>query len=263
MGNRRLSFAILIVGLLGPLLACPSYAGCGRMLHVAYFDWTRFTVGQSESLGFDLDKDLLGPIMARAGCTFEIRPMPSNRLLMSLKHGTVDAAVGASITPERQEYAYFSVAYRPERIVLFMLADQVANAKISSLEDLLKGGHRVGGSIGAWYGEDFARFSAANPDFERRLLRTDDSAVMFGWLVQGRADIVINDLYYSVHFLKQHPEFTQVRPYPFILADEDVYLMFAKALADEIDLPAINAAITEFRAMPAYQAILDRYTKLE
>lgn len=95
-----------------------------------------------------LDIDLTRVILQGADCAYETQEIPARRALKMLEAGEIDLVAAASMTPDRENYGYFSVPYRNERIVMFARRDDKAAATIKSFGDVATGHLRVAAGDG-------------------------------------------------------------------------------------------------------------------
>ena len=97
--------------------------------------------------------ELITKIFNRAGLKAKFRKIPWKRNLKELKDGTIDVAMSALKTSEREEYAYFSdTHFKLEYNVLFInKSDKEKYRSIKSLKDILGTDFRLGVALGFVY----------------------------------------------------------------------------------------------------------------
>ncbi|MBL4790792.1 MAG: transporter substrate-binding domain-containing protein [Kordiimonadaceae bacterium] len=210
-----------------------------------------------------LDYELVKEIMDTAGCDFTQQSMPFKRVQAGLKHGTADIASGASVTKERGQYAWFTAPYRREIIAMFMLASEVDTFTPQSFDDIGKSKLRFGVGIGAWYGVAFDNLKKTNPNFSSRLMQHDDFNNIYNWLERGRVQVVINDLYFGLDVLRRSGKLASVKPHPYYINDDEVYLMLSKKSLVASDVEIITKAIEAVIRTKKYRAILAKYTSTD
>lgn len=79
-------------------------------------------------------------IMERAGCKCKYMSMPSKRILHTIKKGGLFASIGWFKTPDREEYANFSLPIYENKPILVLLRRENREqfSKYKTLEELLK-----------------------------------------------------------------------------------------------------------------------------
>lgn len=244
------------------LVSGSAAAACSRTLTMAYPGWSRSN-NVTQEHKFRLDNELLEGILATAACDFTHVIMPFKRIQEGVKHGVFDGTVSVSKSPERAEYGWFSVPYRPEIIAIFMRSDEIGHTKLNSLNDILLTKGKINIGLGTWHGTAFENLVKNKPELQKRLIYIDDAPMMHNSLYRGRVNMVIGDLHYSSHVLRTLGLLGQLKAHPFHISTEDVHLIFSKKTVSKEDLETINKAIITFRKTPAYKAILTKYEKLE
>ncbi|MEX0297931.1 MAG: substrate-binding periplasmic protein [Kordiimonas sp.] len=230
---------------------------------MAYPGWSRTSITVNEEQKYRLDNELLEGIMATAGCNFTHVTLPFRRILEGVKHGVFDGTVSVSKSPERSEFGWFSIPYRPEIIGIFMRADEIDRVKLNTMADLLTTTGKINIGLGTWHGSIFESFIRTNLNFQKRLIYIDDAPMMHRSLYRGRVNMVIGDIHYSSHILRTLGLLGKIKPHPFHISEEDVYLIFSKKTVSQKQLAIINNAITQFRATIQYRSILQKYSGLD
>lgn len=241
------------------LVAAPSTASCSKPLLIGYTDWHRGANDLETEKKFSIDLELSERILKRTDCQFQFKALPMPRLLKAIEHGEIDGTMGASLTPERQAYAWFSVPYRNEEIVMFMRKEDVANFWPVSHVELATSGLRIGMGMGAWYGPEYTALRKADPAFDASILRSDKLDIVFGWLLQKRVDIVVNELYTGLYQLNRKNALADVDVHSFLINSDPVHIMLSQKTITLDDVIVINKAIKNFRASNEYARILSQY----
>jgi polar amino acid transport system substrate-binding protein len=165
--------------------------------------------------------------------------------------------LAASITPERQLIARFSVAYRMEVVRLFATPDNLARYDgVKNFDDLLRQGERLLVPTGGWYGNDYA---AAEGKLQARgLLSTyknfDQGLKM---LDAGRGGLIMGD-FLGVNKAAAAAG-VRVAPISFVVLRAPVHLMLSRASTSEADVQRLDAAIARLEARGALKTIRHKY----
>ncbi|KUM05642.1 hypothetical protein AWB61_13190 [Chromobacterium sp. F49] len=135
--------------------------------------------------------ELLNQAAARLGCRLTYRQMPWSRNLQELRLGTVDVAMQALKTPEREAYACFVPGYSSAQVRLWARADRAARWPVAQLQDLSRLGLvRLGVTHGDSYGDAWDRWLKAPP----ATVRVDAGETLAGSLRKlqlGRIDLLL------------------------------------------------------------------------
>lgn len=255
----KFSLLIMFVHIL-LLIPAPTQAACSKEMLIGYSDWSR--TGHTEPRGtyFSLDEDLVRLILEEANCQYRFHALSNKRILLALRHGQIDASIGMSRTPEREEYGWFTVPYRREIIAMFMLKENINTFQPETITDLRTSKFRIGAGIGSWHGDAFEKMLTMFPNFKERVFYTDDFDLMNAWLLRGRVQIVLNDLHYGLHALRQSELQDKIAPHPFYINNAAVHIMLSKKTIQETDILHLNKAIGRLKTSKKYRKTLKAFS---
>lgn len=205
-----------------------------------------------------LDMDLASAILREAGCELVINDgFSRSRRDLMFRMGQADLILAASKTPEREEYARFSLPYRSEVVRLFALQERRGHyGGVTSFDDLRRMGEHILVPDGGWYGPQFA---AAQPALQANgqlvTFKTFDQGLRM--LDAGRAGLIMGDALGMRKAAERAG--VQIAPLDFIVLRAPVHLMVNRTTTSEQDLQRINAAIGQLEANGALKAIRHRY----
>jgi polar amino acid transport system substrate-binding protein len=235
--DRRVLAAVLNLLLPTALLA----ADCNRTLQVAATGlWGRQNAGEIE---LRLDQQWLEAIAADAGFCIntEHRETVIARRLAMLETGEVDVLVGASRTPEREQYARFSLPYRSETVLLYVRSDRLAQyQQLRSFTDLLALPVHWLAMRDSWLGPQFAA--------ERARLLGDKQVSEFEAYPQGvtmlrygRGELLLAPDTFG-EYLKRE-QISDIVALASAMHSEPVHFMFSKISVSETELNRFNRAL--------------------
>lgn len=205
-----------------------------------------------------LDLDLAAAIFREAGCELVLSDGLSRlRRDLMFKLGQADLILAASKTPEREQYARFSLPYRTEVVRLFALQERRGKFRdVAGFDDLQRMRAHLLTPDGGWYGPLFA---AAQPALQASgqlaVFKTFDQGLRM--LEAGRADLIMGDAL-GLQKAAQRAGIA-IAPLDFIVLRAPVHLMVNRTTTSEQDLQRINAAIGQLEANGALRAIRHRY----
>ena len=258
---RALACAVSIFTfvLILPSLYTDAQAACSRSLRVVFVDDYvpyQYRDGQGRPVGLDIE--LFREILRRAGCRHTLVNFPPKRAHRLMASGKVDIMGAASITPERREYAMFSLAYREERIVLFNRSGDPLGAQVHGLADALRQGLRVAVGAGGWYGRELDQLREALG--AAGLLQENSSTLQrMKMLLAGRVRLVVADIYVGYHHARALDKAAQVGHRPVPLNDDPVHMMLSRRSLTEGDLHLVNTAIEHFVVSAEYRRMIARF----
>jgi polar amino acid transport system substrate-binding protein len=232
---------------------------CSRPISLATGQWEPYSYYDAQGHFTGIDADMVRAIFAEAGCTLvELGSMPASRNLTLFFRGDIDLMTGASITPERQRRAWFSLAYRDETVGMFFLADGAGKFRdIRSFDDFLARqplsmlAPRVG-----YYGPVYEKHVAALLT-AKRLSQFIDFTQGMRMLAAGRGNFMMGDASGVEHAAARLG--VKVQPLPFWLLQSKVHLMFSRATVPQADVRRIDAAIERLQKRGVFDTIRQRY----
>jgi polar amino acid transport system substrate-binding protein len=228
-------------------------------LVVSWVDWKPFSFRNEQQQIRGLDVELLNAIFQRAGYQARFSEMPWARVLHELQFGTVQLAMSANITAERQQYARFSHPYREEETVIVVRRQDAGRWRgITTLEQLaIIPDFQIGVLKGFDYGNTFRQLMT-RPEMQPRLQMRLRLEQLLKMLRGGRIQGFIVD----PNGLQEWQDKDGVQDELHILLRLEltpVHLMLSKKSTTEAQLQRLNQAIDQLKQSPEYQQILDRY----
>ncbi|WP_429020621.1 substrate-binding periplasmic protein [Aeromonas allosaccharophila] len=226
---------------------------------MGWVDWQPFSYRNEQQQIRGLDVELLNAIFLRAGYQAKFSEMPWARVLHELKFGTVQLAMSANITAERQQYARFSHPYREEETVIVVRRQDAERWRgITTLEQLVDTpDFHIGVLKGFDYGNTFRKLMA-RPELQPRLQMRLRLEQLLKMLQGGRIQGFILD----PNGLQEWQGQNEVQNKLHILLRIEltpVHLILSKESTTETQLQRINQAIDQLKQSPDYRQILDRY----
>lgn len=228
-------------------------------LVVGWVNWQPFSYRNEQQQISGLDVELLNAIFQRANYQAKFSEMPWARVLHELKFGTVQLAMSANITTERQQYARFSHPYREEETAIVIRRQDAERWRgITTLEQLINTpDFHIGVLKGFDYGNTFRQLMA-RPELQSRLQMRLRLEQLLKMLQGGRIQGFILD----PHGLQEWRHKDELQDGLHILLRIEltpVHLMLSKKSTTETQLQQINLAIEQLKQSPDYKQILDRY----
>ncbi|WP_256029031.1 MULTISPECIES: substrate-binding periplasmic protein [Aeromonas] len=226
---------------------------------VGWVNWQPFSYRNEQQQIRGLDVELLNAIFQRANYQAKFSEMPWARVLHELKFGTVQLAMSANITTERQQYARFSHPYREEETAIVIRRQDTERWRgITTLEQLINTpDFHIGVLKGFDYGNTFRQLMT-RPELQSRLQMRLRLEQLLKMLQGGRIQGFILD----PHGLQEWRHKDELQDGLHILLRIEltpVHLMLSKKSTTETQLQQINLAIEQLKQSPDYQQILDRY----
>ena len=247
------------------MLGTTTSQACDNELNIVYFNSEPYHYEDTDGHIAGLDVEILEETLKAAGCTWRYTKMPLKRSLSAISAGLADIAMGASATPEREKYAYFTSPYRRELMVMFMRKGETANVpqNITSLADLSAAKVRIGAHLGSWYGYEYARLFERSLDFRMQVLQSADYENLYRALLSDRVDVVIDDIFNGHALLKRLELLSSTDIHPHVVNDSVTHFMLSRKSVSGPTVERIDAAIGEFQHSDAYRKIITHYVPEE
>lgn len=248
----------LLTGLLWGLCSMAAHGACSHTIRVGWSHWPPYSMQNAKGQVEGLDIELVQRIAKEAGCALAISgDVPPKRQLAQIKLGEQDLQFAASITPEREEFAYFSPSYRSEVMVLFTTQGRGKDIDLKDMRLLAQRDWTLIAPFQGWYGEAYAAISPTL-DKETRLTTYKTTEQGLDQLSAKRGDLLLGDLYSFLHVARQR-NMPQPDVLPVPVNDDAVSLMFSKKSMEPGDVEAFNRAIDKLKKNGELAKIIARY----
>jgi polar amino acid transport system substrate-binding protein len=205
-----------------------------------------------------LDIDLVSAAAERVGCELTFVQGNWASLLQLIRLGELDLLPGASHTPEREEFAWFSDPYRHERFELYVRAIETSEWQGESVENLLENGMRIGITQGYIYG-DVIDSLQGDDRYAENFIEASVGELNFTRLMDHRIDGFVEDPFVASTIQRRRSWGTDIEALPFDLGGGEVHLLFSHASTSAELAAAFNQALADMRSESEYDAIMARY----
>ena len=162
------------------------------MLLVGWEPYAVFTFDRGDGQPAGVDIGIMRKIGEQAGCTVAFRELPWTRILLELQAGRIDATTSVQHTPERDDFAYFSVPYRNGQLALFTRRGNGSALRIDGIDEWAGTGKRLGVILGYSYGPQVDQ-ALARPEVHALIDVAPDYATAIRMLVSERTDAFLSE----------------------------------------------------------------------
>lgn len=233
---------------------CPTPVRVQLDLHApsAYLDASKQVRG--------MDAELVSAIFRQANCPYEfsLTPMTGARTLKSLEDGDIDLMIRASKTAEREQYAYFTDAYRQEVVGVF--SRKSLNLPTSlTLTRALQMGLRLIGPASGFYGDDFEQLRQGWRDRELYTAYPDAKVateLLFATPSRGELMLVDADIFFYYAGAGRLADIQQIGSWLHITP---AHLMLSKKTSSPALIKRLNQAIATLSKNGELRRIEQRY----
>lgn len=203
-----------------------------------------------------IDMDIITAALDGAGYRVSFQQLPWSRQLLMSKTGELDVVMNASQSADREEYASWSIGYRPERAALITRTSNTA--RISHLSQLIGQNIRIGAIRDSVYPGEYDEY-LAKPAFQQLLEFTPSNLANLKKLYAGHLDYIIDDPVTIQH--QASKQFGKSVRIVFELLNSPTFFMVSKqTLARQPDfLAKLNASIAAMQAKGTTKKIFLAY----
>lgn len=219
----------------------------------------QFTGEQGEVTGGDIE--LMRTIAKAIGCHAVFKEMPWARQLSELKNGTLDVAMSASRTPERESYARFSIPYRQSEMAIFVRDGTAARYPLSGLSDISRMGFRLGVISGYYYGDEFETLKH-DATFASHVDAAADYPTNIRKLLHKRIDgFLVDDLAVMLAAVRSLGVAHRVERHPLYIPGDEFHLMFSRRAVDPELVATVNRTLEEMKSDGSTEAIFKEFVR--
>jgi polar amino acid transport system substrate-binding protein len=231
-------------------------------LSVGWELWYPYQYHNSEQQLTGLDVDIFNAVMSQANLSVTFTELPWKRHLQYIKTGEMDLAMGASHTPDRGSYAYFTLPYRTETVKLYVKKGQLDTIKLNSLADLVNSPYMIGVEGGYYYGKEYQEL-IKQPKFHAQVNEVIDIEENVKLLLKGHIDGFLVDPVTMKAFVNKYKMQGEFEQHHITIYSDDIYIMVSKKMKDSTLVTKINKAITELKHSGKLDEIISNWTKLQ
>jgi polar amino acid transport system substrate-binding protein len=219
----------------------------------------QFATHDGEVTGADIV--LMRELATAIGCEVVFKELPWARQLLELEKGTLDVAMSASWTPERADYAHFSIPYRRGEMAIFVRRGTVSQYPLSALSDIPGIGFRLGVILGYYYGPEFEELQQ-DPAFAAYIDPAADYPTNIRKLLHARIDgFLVDDVAVMRAEARRLGVADRVERYPLRMPGDEFHFMFSRRSVAADVVAVVDRQLQIMKAGGRIQAILDQFTE--
>lgn len=206
-----------------------------------------------------LDIELVEAVAEGMGCQLNFQQGTWVEMLMALKEGEVDMLLGASKTKAREEFAFFSDAYRMEEFSLYIRKGDKVRTGYQTLSDFIQNGSRIGIVSDYVYGPEVSEL-LDNPQTSNHFVNAIMGELNVARLLDGDIDGYLEDSFVGATLIRRKALSSYIVAHGITIQTGDAYVMFSKKSVTQEQLNAFNKQLAKIKKDKTYQQILDKYS---
>lgn len=246
-------------GLLVAMATASHAAKPACTLLVGWEPYAVFTYDRGDGQPAGVDIDIMRRIGEQAGCTVAFRELPWTRILLELQAGRIDATTSVQHTPERDNFAYFSVPYRKGQLALFTRRGNASALRIGGIDEWAGTGKRLGVILGYSYGPQVDQ-ALARPEVHALIDVAPDYATAIRMLVSERTDAFLSE---DVNVMAGEAAALgvadAVERHPAYVPATEYHVMFSRESVPPDIVSAADKVIDHMKRSGEIDALIERY----
>ncbi len=258
----------IIIGYLFVLFPCPGLVQAKEFKQPAlkggWYLWGPYQYierGQGYAQLNGLDITLEKAIAKRAGYQIDFEEVSWKQHLLELENGKRDIAAGATKTPAREKFAYFSIPYREESNSLFTPKKPKKRLVFSNTKEFLaqvkETQFKLGVVDGFVYVDPQINAFINDPNNRSQIRPADNTYENLERLENGEIDGFLADRIdgATVSWRSNYRENIQEQ----VIGSAPIHLMFSRKTVSPATVEIFNHAITEIKESGEYDSIIRSY----
>lgn len=206
-----------------------------------------------------LDIELVAAVAEEMGCKLTYQQGTWVDLLMALKKGEVDILLGASKTKAREQFAFFSDAYRMEEFSLYIRKGDNVRAEYQTLSDFIENGSRIG-IVGDYvYGPEVSSL-LDSAETSQHFVNAIMGELNVARLMDSDIDAFLEDSFVGATLLRRKALSNYIVAHGITIKTGDAYVMFSQKSVTQEQLTDFNTQLAKVKKSKSYQDILNKYS---
>jgi len=206
-----------------------------------------------------LDIELISKVADGIGCEITYKQGTWVDLLSSLKKGEIDILLGASKTPTREEFAFFSDPYRMEEFSLYIRNGDEKHAAHKTLTEFIRSGGRIGVVSDYLYGDEVAKL-LDDPEQSKQFVNAIMGEINVARLLDGDIDGFLEDSYVGASMLRRKALSAYIVAHGITVQTGNAYVMFSRKGITQEQLVLFNAELNRIKESQVYRDLLSKYS---
>jgi len=236
-----------------------------QILIGGWYLWQPYQFTQITSEGYKLtgmDVELGRALAARLGIEIKLDTVDWKQHQIDLQDGVRDVASGATYSPERSQYAYFSLPYRSEENSLFVNMNSTKNLNFRNVTEYLAQirlqNFRLGVMSGFRYGDPLINDFIQDPSNKDIILKYSNDTFSLEALMRGEIDGFMADKVVGASIIIDKSVESKVVEVP-LNVKTPIHFIFSKKTVPLDLVDHFNQEIKKFVGSKEYKTILKAY----
>ncbi len=220
--------------------------------------WEPYHYQSADKQVVGLDIELVTAVVKNAGCEVSYYRQGWAKLLKMVKDGQVDILAGATKTPSRESFAYFTDVYRNEEFYLYVENDRLSDFQEKNFQQLMDNGFRLGVIQGYLYSDAVTKIQDEKR-YQGQFMESSMSEINVSLLLDGQIDGFLEDKFVGASIIRRKNLANTIKPLPVEFEKSGVSMMVSKSSVGEKMFKRLNKSLLELKEKGEIQAILTSY----
>jgi polar amino acid transport system substrate-binding protein len=206
-----------------------------------------------------LDIELITGVAESIGCDIAYQQGTWVDLLSLLKQGNIDMLLGASKTEAREQFAFFSDAYRMEEFSLYIRSGDEKREAYKTLSEFIESGSRIGVVSDYLYGEEVAAL-LDDPEQSQFFKNAIMGELNIARLLDQDIDGFLEDSFVGASMLRRKALSDLIVAQGITIQTGNIYVMFSQQGITQDQLAKFNAQLQKVKQSQIYEDLLKKYS---
>jgi polar amino acid transport system substrate-binding protein len=206
-----------------------------------------------------LDIELISAVIKGMGCQLTYQQGTWVDLLMALKQGEVHILLGASKTEAREQFAFFSDAYRMEEFSLYIRNGDDVRTGYKTVAEFIQNESRIGIVEDYVYGPDVSTL-LDNADTSKYFVNAIIGELNMARLLDEDIDGYLEDSFVGASLLRRKALSNFIVAHGITIQTGNAYVMFSQKSISQEQLSDFNTQLAKVKNSQIYQDILKKYS---
>ena len=203
-----------------------------------------------EPYGFQIE--LLKQIISEADCQLSYQSVKFSDGIKALAAGKLDVMMNATISEERQGFAYFSIPYRNEFMLLYSNPEWLARCQKLGLRELVQRGFRLAVQKDVVFGKELQEIQT-DPELNQKLIYINNDSPHVDLVKKLNVDGIIDDPVVVAYLSTINKTGNSLKSCPIKISSSPVSFMFSKKSVPAHIVNRFNQAIRTIQSTSQYK----------
>ena len=243
------------VGLLaGCAMAADGASQCELSVAWDSYEPYSFSTGDDRPVGYDID--VVTKVAELVDCSLTFTQMPWDDVLVALRNGDADVALGTGYKAARAKWSWYTESYRKEVIGLLVRAGDSEHLAAATLDELFEQGFVFGRTTGDSYGDGMEAALVRHAGLVRAPVTESEN---LGRLLDKSIDGFLIEIYVAAALARKSGATGAIERHPLEFTAGDYRLQLSRKTVPAALVARLDAAIQQLAASGWLESMIESY----